>query len=388
MDARDRITRSRSTLLCRFRFFGQLAMYLKPVEDNVNVPTMATDGRHIFWNRKFVELLDDESLSTVIVHEVMHAAYGHMWRRGGRNPMVFNMAGDYVINLQLEHCGLRITADEFKWLIDKKYVGMCVEEVYDDLMKNAKEIPQDMIMDILESAGSGGEGDNDNDNAKGGGVKLGKESDDALEREWKKRIVAAVRSVSAKDRGTLPGDLVRMVDELVNPRVDWRQVLKRFFTINSRNDYIMIPPNRRFLHQDIYLPSLNTPSLGTVCVAVDTSGSIDEDTLRQFLSEVRAVIQAYDCELHLFYIDTRVCGHETYTKHTIGSLLDSKPKGGGGTAFEPFFDKIEELNLRPTVGLYLTDAYGSFPDDPPSFPVLWVLTEGHGEVPWGESAEL
>jgi predicted metal-dependent peptidase len=197
--------------------------------------------------------------------------------------------------------------------------------------------------------------------------------------EWKVKVAQAAQA--AKMMGKLSANLQRLVDDVLQPKVDWRDVLQRFL-VKARTDQRSFARfNRRFLPQGIYLPTVSGETMGEVVFAVDCSGSIDRATVNQFAAEVRVVKEDMcPTRIHVLYFDSVVSHVESYEPD---DELDIKPHGGGGTDFAPVMDKIMELGIEPVAIVFLTDlccnSFGTQPDAP----VLWVSTE-QGKAPFGE----
>jgi predicted metal-dependent peptidase len=201
--------------------------------------------------------------------------------------------------------------------------------------------------------------------------------------EWKVKVAQAAQA--AKMMGKMSANMQRLVDEVLQPKVDWREVMQKFL-VKARTDQRSFARfNRRFIAQGLYLPSVSGEQMGEVCFAVDCSGSIDQKTVNQFAAEIKRVKEDLMPErIHVLYFDSEVSHVESYEQHDD---LDIKPHGGGGTDFAPVFDKIIELGLDPVAIVFLTDlccySFGNQPDAP----VLWVTTDP-GKAPWGEVVEM
>jgi predicted metal-dependent peptidase len=191
-----------------------------------------------------------------------------------------------------------------------------------------------------------------------------------MEAEW--QVAVAQAEQVAQQRGELPGGLGRLVQQVLNPHVDWREVLREFVSRNARNDYAWSPPNRRLIHAGLYLPGVRSEELGDVVLAVDTSGSIGQKQLDRFAGEAQGILDAYACELTIVYHDSAIqdIGHWT----PADGPLVLAPKGGGGTDHRPVFEWIEKQSLTPTCLICLTDMDTIFPDTAPDYPVLWAST--------------
>jgi predicted metal-dependent peptidase len=381
MTQEERLVKSRIQLLMSFPFFGQLALYLKLVEDN-SLPTAATDGRRYLYNKDFVGNLSDTELNFLTAHETLHAALGHLWRWENKDRLIFNHAADYVINAMIKECDP--SANTFKMieggLYDKKFEGMSTEEVYDllindeDYVKKAKQMAEQ---------GQGGTIDNHDvwEQAKGGGDK------DNQEEDWQGRVVQAAQSAEGSQKGTMPSLIKRMIKNLTAPQKNWKQILAEFVQ-QEINDYGFSPPDKRFSYMDILLPDFSEPEdvVKNLVFAIDTSGSISEKHFQVFISEIVGCMQQFGGKVKgtLIYCDAEIASNGVYD---LEDVAKSMPVGGGGTDFRPVFNWIEN-NLDECSGLiYLTDGYGSYPEKEAIYPTLWVLTNPY-DVPFGLTTEI
>jgi predicted metal-dependent peptidase len=346
--AAEKLTIARAQLLLNkgHGFFGMLALRLKLVEDPT-VKTLCVDGKRISYNPDFVlNQLSDSLTRSALAHEVMHCVFQHIGRRGDRDPRKWNKAGDYAINLVLEDAGFEVGKS---WLLNHAYVNMTADEIYN----------------LLPDEDGGHEGDDPLDEIGDGG-----EDHEVTDVEWK---IAAVQAATAsKANGTLPGALKRFVEEITAPpKVDWRQQLRQFVTEVSKDDYAWTRPNRRYLAAGLYLPGLWSESMGEVAIGIDTSGSIDQDTLNAFGAEIKAIASAVrPSKIHVIYCDMEV-NHVDVFDATQELHFDMH--GGGGTDFRPPFEYLQEQGITPRCFIYLTDLYGPGPESV-DFPVLWVST--------------
>ena len=194
-------------------------------------------------------------------------------------------------------------------------------------------------------------------------------------------IATAQAEATAKAMGVGAGDAARAIRRQVAPRIDWRDVLRRYLSAAAKSDYAWTPPNRRYIARGLYLPSLRSETLGPVVIGVDTSGSIDDETLAGFAAEITAILdEAAPEAIHVVYCDEAVAGTETYAPSDEVHLT---PHGGGGTAFRPVFDWIDQSGIQPVCVVYLTDLCGSDFGPAPDYPVLWVSTDST-HAPFGE----
>lgn len=371
------LTNARTTLLFDYYFFGRLAMYLKFVE-RPEIPTLATEGKHIFYNPKFVLTLSASLLRSAIVHEVLHCAFAHFARRGVRKLNQWNRAGDYAINLILQENKFQIGES---WLLNRAYADMSAEHIY-DLLEQEQKQGQGQGQGQKQS----GAGDAPGPGEPGGALDEIMDANpdegtlDEQDMEWKIAVTAA--AAEAKKQGKLPAGMQRFVDEITSPRVPWREVLHRFINQIARDDYAWSRPNRRMLSQGIYLPGMYSERMGPIAVVIDTSGSIDQPTLNAFGSEITAIVNSCRPEKTIVvYCDAKINRIDEFSPN---DPLEFKMCGGGGTDFRPPFAHFAQAEEQPVALVYLTDMEGTFPSDPPDFPVLWCATT-KAEGPFGET---
>ena len=374
MSAENKFLKARANLLIEQPFFGTLALRLKIVETD-RVDTAATDGKHLFYNAKFVDKLTSHETMGLVAHEVMHCVLQHMTRRQERNPTVWNIAGDLKINGHLLDSGFILPEGG---LVDKEheYDEDNTEAVYAKLISEYTT-PDGAMVDgiplptwgLVEDAGK-----NDVENVSGA----------QLESDWQVAVNQAAEL--AKAQGKLPGDIERIIGEVLQPLVDWRQVLWPFFTNTVRDEYTWRKPHRAYIGEDEYLPSMYNESCGTIAICVDISGSVSDAELQQFWSEIVAVAkETQPSKIICIGCDTEV--RNVFEWEDLSALLEEPPEfeGGGGTNFSPCFEKIDELGEDIEACVYLTDLGSDDFGDEPYYPVLWVSTDKHERAPWGET---
>ena len=380
----ERIRKQRINLVLDEPFFGSLLLNLKLVEDS-SVPTFSVNSVTLRFNPQFAGSLTDAQLRGVLVHEVCHCALLHPFRRGPRDLRKFNLAADYAINNFLESYTQetarhgRPASYELPGgaMIDHRFDNYSAEQIYELLPDSTsgsnggglqsdpngpahESVPQHSVGEFEDAPGNHAEC-------------VGSEA------QWK---VALTQAVSvARCQGKFPQCLARLINEALHPSVPWQEVLRNFFRDLAKDDYSWSRPNKRFLQFDIYLPSLVSPSLGEIVVALDTSGSITKKLLAEFLAEVQGLLDfGRPRKLHLLDCDAAI--HSTH-EFVPGDRVDVQPHGGGGTDFRPVFDYVAEQSFDPCALVYLTDLYGTFPDAPPPYPVLWV-SYGTDSAPFGQ----
>lgn len=382
----EKMTKARVGLVFTSPFYASIALRLKSEEDP-GIPTMCTNGVWIKYNPDFVDSLTELELKTVLCHEVLHVTMLHMFRRESRDPWRWNVACDYAINYILAKSKEYRLPDGA--LFNRDYDNMTAEAIYDKLPNKIQsgylaigDVADHPSLGDNDKQDGGGQGGTEEDGGFGIGI-----SGDAIqaEQDWKQVIAAAANS--ARMAGNLPAGLERLIDKLLNPKLPWQEILQRFVSDNTRNDYIFKYPNKRYIYAGLYLPTLQTPTLGTVGVLVDTSGSINDEQLTEFASELRSALSIYPgSDAEVVYVDATVAGHERLTAEDL-KIDKMNAKGGGGTDFCPGFEYLEKESIDPICIIYFTDGYcNSFPCQAPDCPVLWIINSGLEEFnpPFGE----
>lgn len=375
---RKQMVRARTALYIEDPFYGVLALRLKLVEDH-SCPTAKISHTTLYYNPRWIETLSQVETKTLVAHELLHILHDHINRRGGRNPDKWNAAADYVVNDVLVNT---MTPDpngrmqkSFKLpaggLHNPAFAGMTADHIYT------------LIPDSEDGGSGGGSGNGYGamDQMKEGEGTT--EERETSELDWK--IAATQAAHIAKKMGKLPAGLERFVENLVDNKVDWRARLRKFVTEVTKNDSSWTRPQRRLVPFGYYLPSLYSQAMGTFVSGIDTSGSIDDYTLQTFGAEISAVREAVTpMKMVNIYCDADVAHVDEFDQT---QELTFECHGGGGTDFCPVFDYVEEHDLKPACLIYLTDGYGSFPDNPPPYPVLWVMTTDV-QPPWGDYVRI
>ena len=357
------LAKARTALVLEHPFIGNVALNLPYVPD-YTIKTAATNGKNIRYNPHFIDSLNDEERKFLVAHECLHPMLEHTFRRGERNHKVWNQAADYVIN---------------KLLDDEKIGKMPQGGLLDNNIHNAGNGTTEGIYNILpqpDDEGNNGHGDPLDDCNDGGDTPADKAQQEA---EWKVRVAQAAQA--AKMMGKMSAGLERLVGEILKPKVDWRDVLRKFLEKCKSDQRTWSKFNRRFLAQGIYLPSVSGESLGEIAFAVDCSGSITQEVIDQFAAEILSAKEdGNPTKIHVVYFDSEVSHYESYGRDDD---LDIKPHGGGGTAFSPVFAYFAEHDINPVACVFLTDLCCSDFGDQPDYPVLWVSTD-EGTAPFGE----
>jgi len=390
LDVRDRLTKARVKMLLKHPFWGNLATRLKLVEASDWCQTAATDGRHFYYCTDFINRLDDDELVFLFGHEVGHCVYNHMSRRGDRDPQVWNMAGDYLVNDMLiqNNVGRKITTVPI--LHDTKYRDMTAEEVYDELMKNAVKIQMtlDMHMDGSgeEAEDKDGNGKASDGKSKSSGIKIDEEAMKKIRDEIKE---AVLQSAQAAGAGNTPAGIRRLIQQFTAPKMRWQDLLRIQLESSLKNNYSFMRPSRKAWHTGAVLPGMLPAEHLDVVIAIDTSGSITEEMVRDFLSEVQGMMEMYTTySILVFTFDTQVYNPVVFSDDYGDELSEYDVQGGGGTDFDVCYEYMKEQGIEPKQFIMFTDGYpfGSW-GDPDYCDSLFVV---HGndkiEAPFGVTA--
>lgn len=382
-DAEGVIRTARTHMLFKHPFFAHLAMKLNLVEVTdmqkaSGLSTAAVDGRNLYYNPEFIMSLDKDENVFLVAHEVLHCVFHHLTRRYDRDPKLYNMACDYVINASLIESGMKMPK---VGLYDPKYLGWTSEDVYEDLIQN--NVTPKPTLDV--HPGDPGYPSNPGEEGEGrNGRKLSEEEAKDLEDFWKNNLVeAAVASA-----GKVPAGFERLIDELLNPKVDWREFLQITLQSCIRNDYTWMIPNKRTFGTGITMPSMDTNDHVEIAVAIDTSGSISKDMLTDFLSEIKGIMDQFTSyTIHIACFDTDVHSPVTFTEET--DLTEYELAGFGGTDFMAWWNYAMEQEWYTDVQkvIFFTDGYPFGDWGPPEHDApdtVWVVHgEGRNEGPYG-----
>ena len=394
MSAAGKIRAARVELVIDEPFWGTLALSLKTVPDPT-CKTAWTDGRTLGYNPAFIDSLPIDQVKGLIAHEVSHCALGHQFRREARSMKRWNVACDLAINQDLQDAGYSLPKGGLFPDSDQK--GKSAEWIYSRLPEseqpqgggNGQPNPQGSQAQPGAGNGQSGAGNNpqeDDSQDPAGEVRDAPTDADEdgnpapSEQDWKQRAAAAAQA--ARMQGKMPGGMARELERALKPRLDVRALLLRFFSERAAADYSWTRPNSRYISQGLYLPAMESHSLGEVAIMVDTSGSID----RVALAKARGILESVIDECNpsgvtVYFVDTQV---HSVTRLERGDPITWEPKGGGGTSFVSFFADLERGEYNPVCCIGISDLQASFPDTIPSVPVLWLSTEENGRAPFGE----
>jgi predicted metal-dependent peptidase len=378
------IVAARVKLLFEKPFFGQMASRTVIVDASKWCKTAATDGRHFYYNREFIKGLSKPQLLFLVGHEVLHCVYDHLGRRGGRDPKIWNMANDYIVNWTLKNEGIGEMPPN--GLFDPKFTDdLWSEELYEILKKNSVTIK--MTLDEHLELGND-EGDKDGDDGqdgegkkpgqggkygmgnkpgKGGGEvevtvmgrdgppKLTEEDLQKIRNQVKADVITTAQSVGA---GKIPAGVRRMIQELIEPMMDWRSLLDAHIRSSVKDDYTFSRISRRSFGSGFILPGQSFMNTIDIAVSIDASGSMSEEMLRDILSEVKGIMQTFrDFKLKLWTFDTKVYGFKEFTPENLDEIDTYDLQGGGGTLFECNWQFMKAEGIEPQRFIMFTDGY-------------------------------
>lgn len=383
--AREKLITARIGLLLKAPFFGNLATRMALVNGDDWLPTAATDGRKFYYNSEFVNKMPLKQVEFLVGHEVLHAVYDHMGRRDSRDPKIWNIADDFCVNADLieQRIGEKITVCGV--LYDPKYKGMSAEEVYDDLMKNAKKINMDdlakMLLDEHLDGEEDGEGEGDKDGK--GRPRLSDAEKKAIRDEIKDAVLQAAQAAGA---GNLPSGVKRLIKDMTEPQIGWKELLEQQIQSTIKNDYTFARPGRKSWHMDAILPGMKPGDTIDVCIAIDTSGSIGNDDIKCFLSEIRGIMESYDeYNIKVWSFDTEVYNMQDFNSDNMRDIAEYDPQGGGGTDFMANWEFMKENGIEPKKFIMFTDGmpFGSWGEEN-YCDTVWVIKGNPTcEPPWG-----
>lgn len=402
-----RLTTAKVKLLIEQPFLGNMATCLLLVEAPW-CKTAATDGRHLFYNREFIKALSIEQLLFLVAHEIYHCLLDHIGRRGKREPRMANAAMDYVINYSLSNGKNKVGSMPPNGCLDPKYTdNMLWEEVYEDIKANSLtfKIGFDEHLDAEgsgEDEGEGQEGGAPQTGKAGKGGKGGKQVEVTVTgKDGPPKLTAAdldkirqeIRSnairAAAADPGSVPGNIRRLLDELIHPRMDWKSLLDSFMRSALKDDYTFERLSRRSWFAEALMPALNYTDRVEIEIWIDASASITKEDIIAFLSEVRGIVETFrDYKIVLGTFDTRTYDYIVITPENVDDFDSYEPEGGGGTMFECIWDLLRREDRTPHRLIVFTDGMPAMSWGDPDYCETLFIIKGnrHITAPFGQTA--
>jgi len=394
----EKLTTARVGLLLKTPFFGNMATRMKIINADDWCQTAATDGRNFFYNTEFVKKLSTKKLEFLFAHEIGHCVFDHFGRAGSRNRQLCNISQDYAINQILADEKIGEVIDEVPICLDSQYRGLAWEEIYDKLYEKAdiQEISLDELMEQL------GETLDEHINGDGAQSKDGKDKEQdkdtrgkapVLTKEEKQKIKdeikeAMIQSAAAAGAGKTPAAIQRLIKDLTEAKMNWREILRMNIQSIIKNDYSFTTPSRKGWHTGAILPGVKNDETIDIAIAVDMSGSIGMDDAKVFFSEIKGIMDQYeDFNIKVWCFDTKVYNYAEFSQDNVEELLDYEPKGGGGTEFEVNWDFMKEEGIEPKKFVMFTDGYpwGSWGDENYCDTLFIVKGNERAEAPFGQT---
>jgi len=370
MDAATRLAAARTRLILDKPFLGALSLRLALVEAGADrCRSTSSDGNSLYYNRAYIDSLDVAQTQFALSREALHCALLHYYRRGNRDPVLWQTACDHAINSLLIDDGLTPTPDT---VFVAEFRGMTAEEIY-PLLEDREMRQQSLSRD-------GGQDTRRRPAAQA----LTPAEQEMLAAKWRQRLASAAQM--ALQAGKLSAEMARAVDFLLQPKLPWRSLLAQHLSARARTDYSYTRPSSRRGDPAVF-PGLRGEEIDLV-VAVDTSGSIREQEIEQFFAEINAIKGQIRARITLLCCDAEI-GAEfpMWFEAWEDFRVEPRLSGGGGTDFRPVFRWIERQDMRPEALIYFTDACGDFPEQAPGYPTLW-LVKGGQQVPFGTRIQL
>jgi len=364
-EVRELLVTARVGMLLRASFFGNLATRLKLINADEWCATAATDGRNFYYNTRFIKMLKPKEIEFLFGHEVLHCVYDHFGRRGDRDPQLWNIANDYCVNADLKKHRVGEFITSVPCLYDSKYENKSSEEIYDILYENAEKLDMNSLLDKMIDEHMDGEGEGDGDDGEEGPgkrPKLSAEERAKIKDEIKEAMLSAAQTC---DAGNLPAGVKRLINQLTEPQMNWRELLRMQLESTIKSDYTWLRTSRKGWHLDAIMPGMKTTDAIDIAVAIDTSGSISTAQCKDFLSEIQGIMEAFDSyRIHVFTFDTETYNPQQYNSDNLEDITEYNIKGGGGTDFDAIFRYLKSAEIEPKKLVVFTDGYpfGSWGD--------------------------
>lgn len=370
MRVEEKISKAKARLMMDHPYFGTIASSLD-IQMSDDIESFYSDGSTLKYNTDYFEEAIVDDIEFALANGAMHTLLKHTQRSGVRNDKLWQLSTDYTINSMLLANGLSLPP---RVDYQERFDGMYAEEIY-EILKS--EIDDDNITSDDERDSSDERGDEEPQ------IDRASESEEMRDISIDEQFLEQLHQKMDR-QGTLPKDLKFVVPELSIHRVDWREELYRYIATHAKSSFSFMPPNMKYLYRGIYLPSLSSDLLRIV-VAIDTSGSVDEELVATFVSEVDSITQQYpNYEIDIITADAKIQSHQLFLP---GETLCYELSGRGGTDFRVVFDYIDREIDYPTLLLYFTDGMGSFPESEPPYDTIWVMPT-ELDLPFGETVVI
>lgn len=353
---RQRIKATTFRCMRHYPFYGTIALGLQveEVPEDSWIKTAATDNFKLYYNKHFINALDNEELLFLFGHEVLHVVLKHIARRGNRNAAIWNSAGDYIINHMLVEAGVG-KFPSVGGLYDEKYATQTTDKVYDELYdKNPPQNNFDQHFEVTIGQGGDEAGTGDGSSQQ---VTMSQEEIDEISVQVDAQIIQALENAKkTNSAGQVPAGIRRMIEDMTESKIPWRSFLNETARSQVKSDYTWSKPNRRYQALGIIIPSIKTESHFEFTIGIDTSGSISTKMLQDFVSEIYFISRSFrSFKIQVFQYDTEVYGFREFTQENIEEMASYEIKGGGGTCFDAAYNYFKEHDIRPKTYINFTD---------------------------------
>ena len=351
-EVEEKLIQGRISLLMHQPFFGNMITCLTLVRAEEWCDTAATDGRNFFYNPAFIDSLTNKQVEFLFGHEVLHNVFEHLLRKDYRNHQLWNIAADFCVNQILVENNIgKIISD---CLLDPKYKDWSAEQVYEDLDENLGEDGKklsELLDQMLDQHLLPGLPGTDEGDGNGKYSQMSERERQKLRDEIREAMIAAASQAAGK----LPASVKRMVEQLTQPKMNWRELLQQQVQSTLTSNYSYLRPNRKTMPQGIVIPGTIKGDTISVCVAIDSSGSISDTDVKDFLSEINGIMSQYDeYEVRVWSFDTQIYNDTLFTSND-GDIAEYKVMGGGGTSFNANWNYMKEQGIEPKVFIVFTD---------------------------------
>jgi predicted metal-dependent peptidase len=314
--------------------------------------------------------MNNKEIEFVVAHEILHMVFDHMGRREDRDPMIYNISADYIVNNTLVRDRIGTIPSIVQCYQDFKYEGWTSEEVYDDVYEQAKQNGEEFLkqlgemldehldMDGEDEGSSDGEDEGEDVNGNATSKKQPKYTESEMKQikdEIKENMISAAQSAGA---GNVPGEVARIIKELTEPKMNWRQLIRQQIQSTIKSDFTFSRPSRKGQMSGAILPGMNFAETIDICVSIDMSGSIGNKQGADFLGEIQGIMEEFpDYNIKVWCFDTRVYNEQEFTADGGEDLLDYELMGGGGTDFMCNWTYMKEHDIQPKKFIMFTDGY-------------------------------
>jgi len=344
----DKIIVARVGLLLRHPFFGNMATRLKIQDASAWCKTAATDGRHLFYNREFFSGLTTKQVEFVVAHEILHNVFDHMGRNEGRDRQIFNIAADYCVNGQLIRDRIGEQPPEIKIFHDTQHYNKSAEQVYDEIFEKYDQEELAALGQLLD----------DHIDWEKEGKGRPAYSKDELKQIRDEIREATIQAANAAGAGNTPANVARMIKELTEPKMNWRELLRQQIQSTIKTDYSFSRPNRKGWHTGAILPGMKFDETIDIAVSLDMSGSITDEMSMDFITELKGIMDEYkDYNIKLWCFDTKVYNEQDFDGYSGEDILNYEIMGGGGTDFMCNWEYMKEHDINPKKFIMFTDGY-------------------------------